>query len=889
MACNVPSYPPPASSSGNWGNRWGKSWSSSTDPAGGWGSNWGASWGTPAGSGNSWDSAYCIAVDYQVPPPLLVVYRVPAILGVDYSAEYASPLAVNYNIPPPLQINYKVAEPLTVSFDTEYASPLTVRYPISQPLGIEYSVLRAAPLSASFEVQYASANVISYQVPQNLVAEYTVPDAYRRLEVDYDVPANYRSLVVSFDAEKGYGLFCTYDVIPSTYYGPLAILYSSVEANTDSSLLILYATDSSADASGIDGATADGLVSMSVSASEGAINVSAVVLESHVWAGASPGDMLSGYAGNRLITFKVTAVSYDKEKCTYSISGRQTVDSLLDKLVDNVGNAIWVPDPVRERIESTGAICIEDLDIRNDVSRPTVGAAIYAAAASAGVNIVLDHDIPGLDDLVPFDQFYGKPDITLGDVIKSLIGWVKPYYFLDGNTLRVVGGRPANAIGVPPTNVDFNVRVVNAYDIPRRVTVTGGPWPDKYDPPHTTGGGCGGDSPEPSEMDDYVLHEVTTTKPSGEYIGEAQVLERRVERTITKRDGRIVGEVDELFIDILVPAVVSYEPYSITGHKKKTLLGEKTIVTYDYIGDCADALARRESVTYRTFNTLFSNPDEVGFVDNLIHSGGGGGLKDDNAFVYKRVLEEWQWNRKGYVERHNTTTTKATQLETWPTTQGWTLNIIYASNADGEIWLPWGNGLWFHKVFAPEMTVTEVTFVEGNPDTGGDAYVWGTTIGESSFSEVTESGPQTSDCVVPPSACSPRCKTTSSPGAGLTKYREGVDIAGGDDKDVSIRVPGLNAYWPLPKLLRDDSEPPPMSIAQPYADYAARARKTTGYLRDNYVICLGDSGSVLGGVVIENQFRLPGEYLHGGLITSSSMSVDADGKISGSYQITYFA
>lgn len=852
MACNAPSYPPP-SSGGGWGNSWGESWSSG------------------GGGSGTWDVTMCIDISYTVTPTLTITYEVPVILDIDYDVKYGFPLTIEYSVPPPLTIKYTVAKQLDISYDVKYGFPLTIEFYVSQPLTINYEVSETFKLDISYDVKYGYGLLVGYEVGQNLTVEYRVPDAYKYLDISFDVDPKAKALVVDYAVDASYRTFISYDVIPSTYSDVLTIWYTAVPTSVSLPLNVYYSVESSSTSGShvIGSDVSAGLVGLSVNASEGAINISARVLPSHAWSSVSPGDLVSGYIGNRIFTFKVNSISYDTESCIYSISGRTTVSNLLDTVIDVDNAAIWVPDPVRVMIDATGYICVSDLDIRNSVDRPTVESAIHAAASAAGIDIELDSGIPGLDDSVPFDMFYDRSELTVADVINSLIGWARPYYFLRGNKVVIVGGHPSSAVGTPPATGDFNSRTEKLYELPRSVKVSGGPWPDEPHESNPSGDNCGGATdPEPSEARNYTLHEVTTNSENSSSIGN--VLGRTVEKTVNKSSGKVVSESEYVYIDYLKPDLVGND---IVGYSKTRALAEYTLVTYSYLGGCKDALSKKISRTYRTSASLVEGPLEA-----AIYVGYG---LTDTPILYRLVEEEWGWGRKAYVEKYTKTETVANQIVG--------NSVTYRVDLTTERWLPFGDGLWYHSrsytkrralIFQPIGDPVNIN----NPSN----YRQLLHSSQETDTEITDSGPMTSSCLIPPSDCGSRCESTSSSGDGLTRYQETVSI-GGDDKAISISVPGINSYWPLPAVLPDSGTAPPMNIGSTYANYAARMRRETGRITVDYLMCMGNSGGFTDGVYIDTNFRLPGDIVNGGLVVSSSLKVDSDGKASGSYEVVYFA
>ena len=813
----------------------------------------------------------CIDISFIVTPVLDISYNVPEILDVTYDVKYGFPLTIDYSVPPPLTIEYTVAKQLTVNYDVKYGYPLSITYYVSQPLTITYDVSGAFKLDISYDVKLGSPLTVTYEVGQNLTVSYRVPDAYNYLDISFDVDPKARVLVVDYSVDASYRMFVSYDVIPSTYYNTLTVWYSVVPAQISSPLNIYYSVDSSS-ASGneiIGSDVSSGLVSMSVNASEGSISISARVLSNHIWSSAAPGDLLSGYIGGRVFTFKVNSVSYDKETCIYSISGRTTVSDILDTVIDANNEEIWVPDPVRVMIDETGYICISDLDIRNGVSRPTVASAIYAAAAAAGADIELDSGIPGLDDLVPFDMFYDRDELTLADVINSLIGWARPYYFIRGEKVVIVGGHPASAVGTPPTTGNFNTRTVKLYTLPRNVKVNGGPWPDEPQSTTSSGNNCGGtNNPEPSESDNYTLHEIITSSENNSSI--SNVLGRTIERTVTKGGGKVVSESEYVYIDYLKPVLVGNE---ITGYTKARSLAEYTHTSYTYLGGCKDALSRKISRTYRTSKSLIEGPLEA-----AIYAGYG---LDDTPILYKLVDERWGWNRKAFVDKYTKTETIATQIIGG--------SVTYRVDITNERWLPFGDGLWYHSrsytkrralIFQPSGETVNIN----NPSN----YRQFVHSSQETESEITDSGPMTSSCLNPPEDCGTKCESTSSASEGLTRYQETV-ATGGTGKTTSINVPGINAYWPLPAVLPNSGTAPPMNIGSTYANYAAKVRKETGRITVDYIMCMGSSGGSTDGLYIDGNFRLPGDIVNGGLVISSTLKIDSKGKASGTYEVVYFA
>jgi len=145
------------------------------------------------------------------------------------------------------------------------------------------------------------------------------------------------------------------------------------------------------------------------------------------------------------------------------------------------------------------------------------------------------------------------------------------------------------------------------------------------------------------------------------------------------------------------------------------------------------------------------------------------------------------------------------------------------------------------------------------------------------LSEVTDSQPPMSTCIVPKqNACSARgcgdgVEKISSPRFGLTKFRQHVDW-GGRAAPVSISVPGINRYWPLPMLPPGWHDRPdvPEFDASAYADYAARAK-----LVGTKITCESDGcASLLAGDIA------------GGLVTSSTWSIGKNGQVRSSYTIS---
>jgi len=928
-ACTPPSYPPPSpcdattpsgwgndwgnawssdgstTPSGNWGSDWGNSWSQAVDPCApvGWGTGWGEGWGTgPSGAPTAdWAGAWCITVEYNVPPSLHIQYSVPSILDVDYQVLYASPLRIEYNVPPPLTVAYKVAKPLAVSYDVLYASPLFITYFVSGNLTIEYDVGNGWPLAVDYAVPVTGPIDIEYAVSDPLVVDYKVWKV-APLDISYEVPAWARSLVVDYDVQETFRLRAAYEVVPDTYYSAISTKYTVVPATSEAALGIDYTVLASSSTPGwFVPDEVNGLVDLRVSSSEGAIRFSAVVVPDHPWASASVGDTVSIFLWGRRFKFIVQQKVYDTEKCLYTIDGSITVAELLGKPV----TPLYAEDPVRKIIDTSGYVCLEDLNrLRSHVSRPTVLESIRDALGQVVDDYDIDSTIPGLGDYVPFDMWHGADEVTASEVVNRLIGWARPFIFVSPEWgVRIIGGWPTNARqSAVPTDPRANERAEQLVRLPRSVHVTGGPWPEANEPEQPPDE-CASDRKEPSELDTYELTEVTRTRIH--YVGFAtlpgdlllpedyDVAHKIVTHTIRKQCGVVVYEAYETAYEVWRPILAG--GFTIVGYEKRMFPVEIMEIFYSYIArdgvPCPDALTTRVAITRRNVLSLAEDPSINEAIYNQL---------SNQEFVYRYEVETYEWAPKGYVARHSKRTVKVDTIHF--TASG--LTFKYVGQYDVvEKWLPLGNGLWLHTGYRTNGVPFYVSSDSRDVLNEIGSSLQGLALTElETFSEVTDNGPQHSDCAATQRTDCGReqCRygSTSSPREGLTTYEEDVPI-GGTAGSESITVPGLNLYTPIVSPFPDDNEQasrclnnlhvidyafgsssipavPPMDDGAPYAQYAANARKQIGYLRYEGVNC-GELGTV----------PIAGDFLNGGLVTESSFSL-RNGDLIASYTVVYF-
>jgi len=837
MACNAPSYPPP-SSGGGWGDDWGQSWSSSS-------------------GGNTWDVTQCVIAEYVVTPILLISYSVPIILGISYDVQYASPLIIDCFVSQPLTVAYSVPAILGVGYTVPVTAPLLVTYTISRPLRVEFTVSKTAPLNISYTILHTASVVVSFEVLQSLIASYRVPDAAAVLDISYTLDPAARAMVINYDVGKTYGMFIFYAAGPSHYYQDNWIVYQVTNSHASSPLAITFSVDDAAGSGSAYGSSAAMMKSFSINGSNGSISINAVVTDSHPWASASVGGSVSGFIAGRQISFIVKSITYDKANCLYKISGTHTSSEFLDAVIDD-HSGIWVEDPVRKKRDAGGKICEGDLKLRDGVWRPTVESAIHAAASKVGVSIVLDHSIPGLDGLVPFDAFYGTKELTLGDVINKLIGWAKPFFFMGDGILRIVGGRPPQAVGLPPTAGDFVSRTVRDVELPSAVEVNGGLWPKSSQGQQGGGAvtvtGCAAEYSD-SESDDYVLHDTVTTPVS---IAEAHltVLRKVIEKRMHKVGGVVVGESEHVYFDYIVPIVVGSE---IAGYRNERALAEKTITTYSYLNGCPSALLEKKSVTYRPSKRLVESPLWMAIYED--------GNAANRQIVYRASTVSNSWSCKGYLERSVESEYSLRYITD--------VSDVYDSRVKVEYWKPLGDGLWYHSA---SRTVGGLTEIELENEVAVDSWIVGDHSTVRTETEITDSGPLSSNCASGDNVLG--C-TSVGINHGLERCHETVNI-GGTLRSTSITVPSVNLYWPISGA---PSTPPDCSE---YANYAARAQKISGSVTFRFAVCAGDRALVEKDAIALSTYPIPGEFVGGGMVTSVSVDGSNDGS-RGSYTVSYFA